>query len=99
MKENEKKLLQKMYEKYGIVRGKRGVLISMINDDTMKIVSQLMECKLFRNYIKDQFSIATVKATEMCVIGFQMRWTPLLLNQIIIDCRVEQLKRNDYHYN
>ena len=97
-KESEKSLAQDMYEKYGTTRGKRGILISMINNGVVKIVSQLMACNLLRKCKKDQCFVAAVIAAKMCVAGVQMRWAPFLLNQLILDWREEQKKVTKFHF-
>ena len=69
------------------MQGIRGILINQINDNIVKLVAQLMVCKLSRKCRKYQCSRTTLKATEMCVMGVQMSWAPFLLNQFILGCR------------
>lgn len=52
-KDSEKDLGQDLYMKYDFVRGERGILISNINDDSVKFFAQLMSCKLLRKWRKD----------------------------------------------
>ena len=63
-KENQKEFFVEVYDNYGTTRGGRVFLINMLNEDTIKFTTQLMECKLLRKCCKDQCPIAIIKVAE-----------------------------------
>jgi hypothetical protein len=51
-KENEKEITKIVKEQFGTKKGNRGIVLRDINDEMTTFYSNLMACKLLRNYRK-----------------------------------------------
>jgi hypothetical protein len=71
-KARERALSKQMKEKFHTFRGKRGLDVMNINDDSVQFVMQVLACKLLHKFRKDEVLIAVIATIEKCFEGVQM---------------------------
>jgi hypothetical protein len=71
-KSNTKSLSNRMKENFDMFRGECGLNVASINDECIRFMMQMLDCKLLRKWCKDQVSTSAIETTKMCLEGIQM---------------------------
>jgi hypothetical protein len=71
---NEKSLSERMKDNFDTYRRSQGLNVVIINDECVRFVTQVLNCKLLRKCRKDQVSTGAIETTKKYVEGVQMNW-------------------------
>ena len=86
-KSKEKALAEEMKKKYGIVRGKRGIIIKQIINVATQLGTNILACKLLIKFQKDEVPSGVITVVAQCAEGTIVSWAPYLLNLFLDDCK------------
>jgi hypothetical protein len=70
-KKSDMALSEAMREKFHIVRGVHRLDVPSIYDPTIRIVTQVLTCKLLKKCRKDQVPTSVIVVAEKCVEGYR----------------------------
>jgi hypothetical protein len=86
-KSKEKSLAEEMKNKYGTVRGTRGIIMKWINKPETQLGANILACKLLRKCRKDEVPAGVIAVAAQCAEGTFVRWASYLLNLFQMDYR------------
>jgi hypothetical protein len=79
---------EKVYFKYGTRGGKCGVVIPKIKNSVVRFATQLLACKPFCKFWKDECTIGVILTIEHYDDGIQMSWAPYLFKEFLTNCLI-----------
>ena len=74
--------MNKLKEKYDLIRDTKGFAIASINDYTIWFTAKVLSTKLLRKMRQNQCITGMVVASELCAAGVQLNWSQYLLNEL-----------------
>ena len=86
LKYQETMMIAKVKYKYDLVRANRGLLISSINDYTIRFVAKVLSCKMLHKMRPTQCTAGTVALAELCAKGVQINWCEVLTKRTTTRC-------------
>jgi hypothetical protein len=82
-KAGEKAQSEAIKDKFHTFRGKGGLDVANINDDSVPFSMKVMACKLLRKCRKDEVFASIIAATKKCTEGVQLNLSTFLVNQFL----------------
>jgi hypothetical protein len=76
---------EEVYAKYGTHRGKKGVVISKINDLKVQFSMLILAFKILHKCHKDEYPLVVIFIVKQCIEGVKIDWEIYLQNEFIQD--------------
>lgn len=98
-KTSEHELVEKMKDKFKLVKKSRGYSITSINDPTVEVAMQILVAKVMRKCRTDKVSAPVVLLVAQCTEGLQFNWACYQCSEFLTNCREAQDESKSFHYS
>ena len=88
-----------MKKAYGTKRGSHNIIIKRISDETTRMATKLMACKMLRKCCKEEVPAGVVPTATQCANGTMLNWAPYLLNLFLDDYKEVYDLGKKFHYS
>lgn len=98
-KMSERDLIEKMKDKFKLMKKLLRYSITFIIDPMVKISMQILVGKVMRKFCMDKVPVIMISLAAQCVEGVQFNWACYLCSEFLVNCREAHDESKTFNYS